>query len=240
MTSRPGSRERAPRAPSDAERGKFLSELAEGWSVTRAAEHADVGRQRFYELRQADAEFAKAWDDALEVGTDALRDELRRRAVEGWDEDTFDGEGKLVRRVRRLASNDLLAELKRRDPAYRDSAQVQVAAVAVSTTQPAIESRPAPMTIVDLLRFARSLGPDGHQAVIAGLMSAAAQRGSLDEEYVASLSEQASAADAAPPWVEHPGPLALEAGSAEFAREGGAIATLGTVATLGGAAEERT
>lgn len=229
--SRPGSRERAPRAPSEAERGKFLGELAEGWSVTRAAELAGIARQRAYELRQADPEFAKAWDDALEVGTDALRDELRRRAVEGWDEDTFDGDGKLVRRVRRLASNDLIAELKRRDPAYRESAQVQVAAVAISA--PTVEPVRSMPTAVDLLRFARTLGESGHAAVIAGLLSAAEKRGHLDGEYLAELSRAAQLAETATPWSEHPGPLALEAGSAELQRAGGAVETLDRIIVQG-------
>src|SRR2546427_632433 len=87
----------------------FVYEHADGWSITRAAASAGVARQRLYELRTADADFAGEWDDAFEQGTDALEDELRRRATEGWTERTFDGDGKLMRSVQRMASQELLA-----------------------------------------------------------------------------------------------------------------------------------
>lgn len=36
-----------------------------------------------YRLREAEPDFAAAWDAAVEEGTDLLEDEARRRAVEG-------------------------------------------------------------------------------------------------------------------------------------------------------------
>jgi hypothetical protein len=101
-----------------------LEALAAGWSVTHAAQRAGVARQRLYERRRADERFAAAWEEALEQGTDALEDEARRRAVDGWDEPVFQ-RGELVGHVRRYDSRLLEMLLRARDPArFRESMQV--------------------------------------------------------------------------------------------------------------------
>ena len=69
----------------DEKRVKFLASLAEGNSVARAAGDAGVGRSTAYEWREAEPEFASAWDDAVETGTDALEDEAVKRAKNGSD-----------------------------------------------------------------------------------------------------------------------------------------------------------
>jgi response regulator RpfG family c-di-GMP phosphodiesterase len=105
----------------------FLETIAAGWSAERAAEVAGVAKQRFYERRQQDEAFAQAWQDAYDTGTDALRDELRRRATEGYTETVLDADGNIVRRTERMNPADLHLELKRRDPSYREGAQVGIA-----------------------------------------------------------------------------------------------------------------
>lgn len=64
---------------------KFCEKLAEGWSVTAASKAIGVTTKTAYEWRKKDAEFAKAWDDAIESGTDALEDEAQRRAMNTSD-----------------------------------------------------------------------------------------------------------------------------------------------------------
>lgn len=119
---------------------KFLEALAEGWSVTKAAGLAGVDRRRLYEQRDQDEEFASAWAEAVELGTDALEDELRRRSIDGYDEETFDGKGELVRRVRRLSPQDLITALKARRPeVYRENQRVELTGAdggAVEVTSP--------------------------------------------------------------------------------------------------------
>jgi hypothetical protein len=63
---------------------KFLSVLASSCNVSRAARLAKVGRQTAYDRRTSNAEFAKAWDHAIETGVDALEYEARRRAMDGY------------------------------------------------------------------------------------------------------------------------------------------------------------
>jgi hypothetical protein len=64
----------------------FLDALAHGLSATGGASAAGVGRRTVYNWREADPEFAKAWDLAVESGTDLLEDEAWRRAVKGNEE----------------------------------------------------------------------------------------------------------------------------------------------------------
>ena len=81
----------------------FLEALEHGWSVKNAAERTTHPRQKFYELREKDEAFAAEWAEAYKAGTEALEDEARRRAVDGYDESTFDGKGDLIRRVHRYS-----------------------------------------------------------------------------------------------------------------------------------------
>jgi hypothetical protein len=132
MTPRETIRKRPARAPTPNERRKFLLALSEGWSVRRASLQAGLAFQRFYELRVDDESFAAAWTEAYEQGTQRLEDEATRRAVEGYDEETRDANGKLIRSVRRFDSALLQQQLKARRPAiYRESAGIEVKTPAV-------------------------------------------------------------------------------------------------------------
>jgi hypothetical protein len=64
---------------------KFLATLSEGWPVGTAARIAGIYRSTAYRRRKADPEFAKAWDDAFETGTDFLEEQALRRAMEHSD-----------------------------------------------------------------------------------------------------------------------------------------------------------
>jgi hypothetical protein len=137
----PAERRRRNPAIQPEAREAFLEALAAGWSVTHAARRAVVDRQRFYELRDADEAFADQWDEALEAGTHVLEDEALRRAVEGYDEDTVDGGGNLIRRVRRYDSALLQTLLKGRLPRYREGANVNVTVPTVFVLESAFAGR---------------------------------------------------------------------------------------------------
>jgi hypothetical protein len=66
-------------------KAKFLHLLADLGNITLAALGAGLGRRTVYGWRKKDPDFAAAWDDALEIGADALEDEARRRAMAGSD-----------------------------------------------------------------------------------------------------------------------------------------------------------
>jgi hypothetical protein len=139
------------------DKASFLEALACGWTVTHAAERTGTNKRRFYELREADEAFAAAWDDAIDQGTQVLEDELHRRAIEGWDEDSFDGDGKLVRRVRRYSPALLIFSLKARKPdVYRDNARVEVTGRDGGPME--LEAGYRPTTLADVVALARDLG----------------------------------------------------------------------------------
>jgi hypothetical protein len=64
-------------------REKFLAALREVPNVSRAARLIGMSRRYMYEVREVDAEFAQEWDDAVEVGCDAIEEEAHRRAAKG-------------------------------------------------------------------------------------------------------------------------------------------------------------
>lgn len=64
----------------------FLASLAEVPVVARAARAVGLDRSTVYRHRDADADFAKAWDDAIEDGIDNAEQEAFRRGVVGWRE----------------------------------------------------------------------------------------------------------------------------------------------------------
>jgi len=108
-------------------------------------------------LREADQEFAEAWEAAIEDGTQVLENEAVRRALEGWDEDVYDGEGAVVRRTRRYNPALLIFLLKARRPeVYRD----QVARVEVTGANggPVEIDGFQPTSIASVVALARELG----------------------------------------------------------------------------------
>jgi hypothetical protein len=99
---------------------RFLKQLAAGGSVTSAARAIETGRSTVYQWRDDDVNFAKAWDDAIESGTDVMEDEAVRRAVEGVDRPIY-YKGKVVGAVKEYSDELLIRMLKaRRKEKYSD------------------------------------------------------------------------------------------------------------------------
>ncbi|HEY0076690.1 MAG TPA: hypothetical protein VGB77_21585 [Abditibacteriaceae bacterium] len=109
---------------------KFLQLLADGVSITRAAEGVDVHRVTAYHARENDVDFAAAWDAAIDAGADRLEDEALRRAIEGEKQYKFTRSGDPVEHpetgepyFERKYSDGLLVLLlkSRRPEKYRDN-----------------------------------------------------------------------------------------------------------------------
>ena len=93
--------------------------------MTESAAAAGVDKRRFYELRAQDEAFAAEWEEANQSGVDIVEDELRHRAF-GYGEETWDGDGNLLRRVRRKDTQALLAMARARRPEkFRDNMRVE-------------------------------------------------------------------------------------------------------------------
>ncbi|MEP6910269.1 MAG: hypothetical protein ABI896_07555 [Actinomycetota bacterium] len=121
-----------PRSLTEQERETFLEALGEGWSISKAAQQAGRERRRFYDLQENDEAFADAWAEAYEQGTQRLEDEATRRGLEGYEEETRDSEGKVIRSVRRFDSALLQQQLRARRPAvYRENVPLSLNTPAV-------------------------------------------------------------------------------------------------------------
>jgi hypothetical protein len=96
-------------------KAEFCDALAETANVTKAALATGISRREWYRTRDEDAEFRKAWDAALELGTDALEDEAVRRAHEGTLRPVF-YQGQECGAIREYSDTLLIFVLKARRP----------------------------------------------------------------------------------------------------------------------------
>lgn len=100
---------------------KFLQRLAETSNVSAACKKAKISRQQAYRTRDEDAEFEAAWEEALEIATEALELEARRRAEKGTLEPVF-YQGVKSGTIRRYSDTLMIFLLKAHKPdKYRDN-----------------------------------------------------------------------------------------------------------------------
>lgn len=93
----------------------FLDEYARHGIVTRAAEAAGISRGAHYLWMGDDPDYPAAFADAHARACDAIRGEIFRRGVEGWDEPVFH-EGQVVGFKRRYSDVQLTNLAKSRMP----------------------------------------------------------------------------------------------------------------------------
>ena len=104
--------------------------------LTEACKIAGVGVRTVYDWKERDEAFVEAYEAAKQqadaVHLEELRKEVKRRGLYGVEEPViFGGKPRMVKdpvtgkmiplTVRRFSDNLLMFEVKRRDPAYRDS-----------------------------------------------------------------------------------------------------------------------
>jgi hypothetical protein len=103
----------------------FLAALASGLTITLAAQEACINKVTAYRWRQADREFAEAWDEALDEANDRLEQEALRRGRDGVSKPVYQG-GRLVGRVQDYSDTLLIFMLKARRPeVYRERASFE-------------------------------------------------------------------------------------------------------------------
>ncbi len=100
--------------------------LAETANVRAAAVKTKIARGTWYDLRARDAEFKALWDQAVELGTEALEDEAVRRAHQGTEKPVF-YQGKRCGSIQEYSDTLLIFLLKARRPEkYRDNSSVEI------------------------------------------------------------------------------------------------------------------
>lgn len=104
---------------------KFIQRLCQTGNVTAACKRAKITRQNAYLTRDADAVFKKAWDEALEIATENLELEARRRAEVGVLEPIY-YKGDMVGTIRKYSDTLMIFLLKAHAPEkYRDNQRIE-------------------------------------------------------------------------------------------------------------------
>ena len=116
----------------------FLAAIRVMPNVTRAARAAKIHKAQHYFKLKSSPEYAAAFQEALQMGYDALSDVAVTRATDGWEElivyqgkialQEEPGTGKVVLvTVRRIDNQLLRFILERRHPEYRERVEESAA-----------------------------------------------------------------------------------------------------------------
>lgn len=104
----------------------FLKELRDnGGFVGKACEAVGVSKQSVYNWRESDPTFAADWDRAVDLATEDLEKEVRRRALVGVDEPVF-YKGEPCGAIRKYSDSLLMFAIKARKPEYRDAVKITI------------------------------------------------------------------------------------------------------------------
>ena len=99
----------------------FLARLSECGQPTKAARTAGVDVSGLYKEQKRNPDFAKEWEEAIDVAMYGAESEVYRRSVEGWDHPVYQ-RGELVGSFRKHSDILLMFMLKAHNPGkYRDT-----------------------------------------------------------------------------------------------------------------------
>ncbi len=103
----------------------FLDSFAENANVMLSARAAGIDRSTVYKWLEHDQDFSLAFNLAKENAKDVLRAEIKRRAVDGWDEEVYQL-GHYAGTVRKYSDTLLIFQAKMLMPEYRDKSQIDI------------------------------------------------------------------------------------------------------------------
>ncbi len=84
----------------------YLAALREIPVVAHGCKAVGIERSTAYRAREADEDFAKAWDEAMEEGVDRAEKEAFRRGIVGFEEPVID-KGRVAYRYERYEEEDV-------------------------------------------------------------------------------------------------------------------------------------
>lgn len=103
----------------------FLESFAQHGIVTRACKDAGIDRSTVYVWKEHNEQFLVRYNHALEEAKDAIREEVRRRAHDGWDEEVYQL-GNYAGTVHKYSDTLLIFHAKMLMPEYREKQQIDV------------------------------------------------------------------------------------------------------------------
>jgi hypothetical protein len=98
---------------------RFLEEFARYGYLLAGARAAGVSRDSVYKWRKRYPTFNALMEEAEQDATDAIRIEVHRRAVVGWDEPVYQG-GKKVGVIHKYSDRMLELLVKSKDPSFKE------------------------------------------------------------------------------------------------------------------------
>lgn len=110
----------------------FLAAYEETANILAAAEKAEIDRTLVYYWQEHDEQFGFAFNIADKAANSRVEAEIRRRAMEGWEEPLVSA-GKRLGTVRKYSDTLLIFYAKRRMPEYRDKQQLDVTTTNTNT-----------------------------------------------------------------------------------------------------------
>lgn len=103
---------------------RFIVKFSEHGNCTQACEFVGISRVAIWSRRQSDPAFEQAYLAAEACGTQALKDEAHRRAYRGVLKSVYH-KGEIVGLQREYSDTLLMFMIKKHDPSFRDSFQVE-------------------------------------------------------------------------------------------------------------------
>src|SRR5260221_3742159 len=97
----------------------FLEAYEHSANILRAAEQAEISREIVYYWLEHDEQFLMVYNLADQAANAHIEAEIRRRAMDGWDEPLVSA-GKKLGTVRKYSDTLLIFYAKKRIPEYRD------------------------------------------------------------------------------------------------------------------------
>jgi hypothetical protein len=105
---------------------KFLHELKRTCNVTKASQKINISRITAYSAKEANPEFAAAWENALQEGVDLLEEKARQRAFGGIERNVY-YQGKVVGKQKEYSDGLTMFLLKAHRPEkYRDNQDIKL------------------------------------------------------------------------------------------------------------------
>lgn len=98
---------------------RFLVQLSHHGNVTRALRGAKLNRGYAYDRRTTDMEFAGAWEEAVKIGLQVLKDEAWRRAHDGVEKVKY-YQGQKIGTEIEYSDTLLMFLIKQHDPSFRE------------------------------------------------------------------------------------------------------------------------
>ena len=103
----------------------FLAAFERSANVTEACHASDIDRSTFYQWLEHDETFTMLYHQAEQIANDAIRAEIKRRGMDGYDEPVYQS-GLLVGTVHKYSDTLLIFLAKARMSEFREKQQVEV------------------------------------------------------------------------------------------------------------------